>query len=60
MCLRYNTLEVLLLVLYTLTAFGRLELEAGAGVVWEKNTVELELELAAEHSDYFNGPTEIL
>ena len=23
----------------TLTAFGRLELEAGAGVVWEKNTV---------------------
>jgi len=33
------------------TAFGRLELELVAGVVWEENTIGLELELAAERSD---------
>jgi hypothetical protein len=35
---------------------GWLELELVAGVVWEENTVGLELELAAERSDCYWHP----
>ena len=35
------TIEPPTQLLFSITAFGRLELEAGAGMVWEKNTVGL-------------------
>ena len=35
----------------SLTLFAGLELVAGAGAVWEENTIELEAGGAAEHSE---------